>query len=172
MNFFKKYIKIENSISVDETSTEFQASTTNLANIGLDVSSSTKKTWMAASGGGAERHQQYTPPVIFGASLGTMMQCTGQPLPQTILEAMRFIRKASSNEIGLFRKNGNKARINKLKEIINKNEAINFQSSDITVFDIADTIKLYFRELPECLITNKLSDILLSNYLSNKIIIY
>lgn len=94
-----------------------------------------------------------------------MMQLTGQPLPQTILEAMHYIRKVSSSEVGLFRKNGNKARINRLKDAINKGESINFQASEeISAFDIADTIKLYFRELPECLITNKLSEILLANY--------
>ena len=105
--------------------------------------------------------------IVFGVPLNIIMQRTGQPLPQHILEAMRFIRKLAPSEIGIFRKNGNKARINKLKESMNKNENIVFQSDDITPFDIADTIKLYFRELPECLITNKLSDILLTNYLSN-----
>ena len=105
--------------------------------------------------------------IVFGVPLNTIMQRTGQPLPQHILEAMRFIRKLAPNEIGIFRKNGNKARINKLKESMNKNEVIAFHSDDITPFDIADAIKLYFRELPECLITNKLSDILLTNYLSN-----
>lgn len=103
---------------------------------------------------------------VFALPLSKIMQHTGQPLPQRIIEAMRFLRRIAPNEVGVFRKNGNKARINKLKESINKNEPINFQSEDITVFDIADTIKLYFRELPECLITNKLSDILLSNYTS------
>ena len=92
------------------------------------------------------------------------MQHTGQPLPHRILEAMKYLRKIAQYEIGVFRKNGVKTRINKLKELINRNESINFQSSEFTPFDIADTIKLYFRELPECLITNKLSDILLSNY--------
>ena len=109
---------------------------------------------------------QVATPAVFGVSLISIMQNTGQPLPQHILEAMRFIRKVAPNEIGIFRKNGNKSRINRLKDGINKNEKINFYSDDITVFDIADTIKLYFRELPECLITNKLSDILLTNYLS------
>jgi hypothetical protein len=104
---------------------------------------------------------------VFGLPLANIMQHTGQPLPQRIIEAMKFIRKIAPNEIGIFRKNGNKSRINKLKEYININEKICFNSDELTVFDIADTIKLYFRELPECLITNKLSDILLPNYSSN-----
>lgn len=105
--------------------------------------------------------------VVFGVPLSTIIQQTGQALPQRILEAMKFIRKISQHEVGIFRKNGVKTRITKLKELIDKNEFIHFQTSDFTVFDIADMIKLYFRELPECLLTNKLSDILLTNYNSN-----
>lgn len=106
--------------------------------------------------------------VVFGVPLNTIIQHTGQALPQRILEAMKFIRKIAQHEVGIFRKNGVKTRITKLKELIDKNEFIHFQSSDFTVFDVADMIKLYFRELPECLLTNKLSDILLTNY--NKIL--
>lgn len=113
---------------------------------------------------GAKTHKHKT----FGLPLNVIMQLTGQPLPQQIIEAMRLVRRTAANEIGIFRKNGNKARINKLRELIDKHESINFQTSDLTIFDIADTIKLYFRELPECLITNKLSNILLSSYSSNK----
>ena len=102
--------------------------------------------------------------IVFSVPLSGIMQSTGQPLPQKILEAMRFIKKKSQVEVGIFRKNGVKTRINKIKELIDKNESINFNSNEYTTFDIADTIKLYFRDLPECLITNKLSDILLSNY--------
>ncbi|RNA25412.1 rho GTPase-activating 7-like isoform X1 [Brachionus plicatilis] len=107
--------------------------------------------------------------LVFGLPLSTIMQLSGQPLPQPILESMRFIRKIAPTEVGVFRKNGNKSRIKKLKESIDNNEAINFASADLSVFDVADTLKLYFRELPECLITNKLSDILLANYSSKKI---
>lgn len=111
-----------------------------------------------------------TPSTVFGTSLNAIMQHTGQPLPHKILEAMKYLRKIAQNEIGVFRKNGVKTRINKLRESINRNETIDYQSSEYTPFDIADTVKLYFRELPECLITNKLSDILLSNY-DSKILI-
>ena len=34
--------------------------------------------------------------------------------------------------------------------------------SDFTVYEIADMLKLYFRELPEVLLTDKLSEVLIS----------
>ena len=100
---------------------------------------------------------------MFGLPLYIILQRTGQPLPQKIIESMKILRKFGSRAIGIFRKNGVKTRINKLKDTIDKNEEINLNSF-YTLYDIADMIKLYFRELPECLITNKLSDILLTNY--------
>jgi hypothetical protein len=122
----------------------------------------------AGKGLGGSKMHFMQPNGVFGVPLSIIMQHTGQPLPQAILEAMKYVRKVAANEVGIFRKSGVKSRINKLKESIDKSEPISFElTPELTVFDIADTIKLYFRELPECLITNKLSDILLSSYSSN-----
>lgn len=103
--------------------------------------------------------------VVFGLPLHIILQRTGQPLPQKIIEAMKILRKLAPRAIGIFRKNGVKTRINRLREAIDNNEEFNFHLF-YTLYDIADMIKLYFRLLPECLITNKLSDILLANYSS------
>ena len=107
---------------------------------------------------------------VFGVALSSIMQRTGQPLPCQVLQAMKFIRRIAQQEVGIFRKNGVKTRINRLKELIDKSEPICFDANEFTVFDVADTIKLYFRELPECLLTNKLSDILLTNYNSKTLV--
>lgn len=40
--------------------------------------------------------------------------------------------------------------------------------SDFTVYEIADMLKLYFRELPEVLLTDKLSEVLISVQEGNK----
>ena len=107
---------------------------------------------------------------VFGVALSSIMQRTGQPLPCQVLQAMKFIRRIAQQEVGIFRKNGVKTRINRLKELIDKSEPLCFDANEFTVFDVADTIKLYFRELPECLLTNKLSDILLTNYNSKTLV--
>jgi hypothetical protein len=107
-----------------------------------------------------------TSSLVFGLPLTMVMQRTGQPLPQKIIEAMKILRRLAPRTIGIFRKSGVKTRINRLKEAIDANEEINLHMI-YTPYDIADMIKLYFRELPECLLTNRLSDILLANYDSN-----
>lgn len=157
------------SVSMDENSVSYYYDSPKSANYAdnQENSSASQPETNKESTNPSPKPTKQNTSVVFGVSLSSIMQQSGQPLPQHILESMKFIRKIAPNEVGVFRKNGNKARINKLREAIDNNENINFLSPDLTVFDIADTIKLYFRELPECLITNKLSDILLSNYTSN-----
>jgi hypothetical protein len=42
-------------------------------------------------------------------------------------------------------------------------DTINFE--DLQAYDVADLLKQYFRELPECLMTNKLSEIFLNVFI-------
>ena len=42
-------------------------------------------------------------------------------------------------------------------------EIIDFE--ELQAYDVADLVKQYFRELPECLLTNKLSDIFISIFI-------
>ncbi|CAE1227454.1 DLC [Acanthosepion pharaonis] len=94
---------------------------------------------------------------VFGVPLMETLRRTGQPLPQCILYAMRYLRKTAKDADGIFRKSGVKSRIQKLREQIEANsDLVDF--SDMQAYDIADLTKQYFRELPECLLTNKLSE--------------
>ncbi|XP_052792367.1 uncharacterized protein LOC128226503 isoform X2 [Mya arenaria] len=101
---------------------------------------------------------------VFGVPFSVMIQRTGQALPQCILHAMRYLRRTSGDAVGIFRKPGVRARIQKLRNDIEANpEAIDFE--DLQPYDVADLIKLYFRELPECLLTNKLSEIFITIFI-------
>jgi len=42
-------------------------------------------------------------------------------------------------------------------------DSVNFDN--LASYDVADVLKLYFRELPECLLTNKLSHVFVSIFL-------
>lgn len=65
-----------------------------------------------------------------------------------------------SLQIGLFRKSGVKSRIQKLKTVLEESPV----DESLTVYDIqqaydvADMVKQYFRELPDMLLTAKLSE--------------
>ncbi|XP_046405223.1 rho GTPase-activating protein 7 isoform X2 [Ischnura elegans] len=116
----------------------------------------------------------------------------GIPIPPPITAALSWLRVNALNQVGLFRRSGVKSRIARLKaaseeagwEIysegtIKQDELVLMDSSeesgnkavggakfsyldDQQAYDVADMVKLYFRELPEALLSSKLSDTFIS----------
>ncbi|XP_028401518.1 rho GTPase-activating protein 7-like isoform X5 [Dendronephthya gigantea] len=98
---------------------------------------------------------------VFGVPFLVNVQRTGHSLPKTILSAINHLRQSALQSVGLFRRSGGKQRIHQLKSLMEENpELDDFQ--DWAIFDIADVLKIYFRELPEPLLTVKLADTFLS----------
>jgi hypothetical protein len=94
---------------------------------------------------------------VFGVPLLLSLQRHGQALPKCIQAALRWLRVNSLDQVGLFRKSGVRSRIQKLKLMTEmQGETINFDGQQ--AYDVADLVKQYFRELPEALLTNKLSE--------------
>ncbi|XP_073464407.1 rho GTPase-activating protein 7 isoform X2 [Aquarana catesbeiana] len=100
---------------------------------------------------------------VFGVPLTINVQRFGQPLPQCIQQAMRYLRSQCLDQVGLFRKSGVKSRILALREIIESNADGSLYEGQ-SAYDVADMLKQYFRDLPEPLLTNKLSETFLQIY--------
>ncbi|XP_069386851.1 rho GTPase-activating protein 7 isoform X3 [Paralichthys olivaceus] len=103
---------------------------------------------------------------VFGVPLQVIVQRTGQPLPQGIQQAMRYLRSQCLDQVGLFRKSGVKSRIQALRQM---NEASGADGGGVSyegqsAYDVADMLKQYFRDLPEPLLTSKLSETFLQIY--------
>uniref|UniRef100_A0A0D9S0L9 Rho-GAP domain-containing protein n=1 Tax=Chlorocebus sabaeus TaxID=60711 RepID=A0A0D9S0L9_CHLSB len=100
---------------------------------------------------------------VFGVPLTVNVQRTGQPLPQSIQQAMRYLRNHCLDQVGLFRKSGVKSRIQALRQM-NEGaiDCVNYEGQ--SAYDVADMLKQYFRDLPEPLMTNKLSETFLQIY--------
>ncbi|XP_053921255.1 rho GTPase-activating protein 7 isoform X1 [Cuculus canorus] len=100
---------------------------------------------------------------VFGVPLQINVQRTGQPLPQSIQQAMRYLRNHCLDQVGLFRKSGVKSRIQALRQMNeNSAESVNYEGQ--SAYDVADMLKQFFRDLPEPLMTNKLSETFLQIY--------
>ncbi|KAF2364109.1 START domain [Trinorchestia longiramus] len=97
---------------------------------------------------------------VFGVALQVTQRKTGFPLPPVITDALRYLDQSCSDQVGLFRKPGVRSRIQKLRELIDQGEAVDFATYG--AFDVADMVKTYFRELPEVLLTNKISEAFLA----------
>lgn len=107
------------------------------------------------------RTPDYKDKVVFGVPLLLVLQRSGQPLPSVIETAIRHLQKTSLNCTGLFRKSGVRSRIQKLRNLNETNPDSSVYENQ-QAYDIADMLKQYFRELPEALLTNKLSEIFLT----------
>lgn len=99
----------------------------------------------------------YKDKTVFGVPLLLSLQRTGHALPKCIQIALRWLRANALDQVGIFRKSGVRSRIQKLKAMTEtQGDNINFDGQQ--AFDVADLVKQYFRELPEALLTNKLSE--------------
>ncbi|CAK6442928.1 unnamed protein product [Pipistrellus nathusii] len=105
----------------------------------------------------------YKGKTVFGVPLIVHVQRTGQPLPQSIQQALRYLRSNCLDQVGLFRKSGVKSRIQALRQM-NENFPENVSYEDQSAYDVADMVKQFFRDLPEPLFTNKLSETFLHIY--------
>lgn len=94
---------------------------------------------------------------VFGVPLSVVLQRCGQPLPQSILFAINYLQRSAVDAVGIFRKSGGKQRINHLKEMI-EGDPDNTDFEGLSPYDMADMLKQYFRELPEPILTSKLTE--------------
>ncbi|XP_067113012.1 stAR-related lipid transfer protein 8 isoform X2 [Osmerus mordax] len=96
------------------------------------------------------------PPIIH-------VQRTGQPLPQSIQQAMRYLRSQCLGKVGIFRKSGVKSRIQTLRQL-NEHSPDHVTYQGQSAYDVADLLKQYFRDLPEPVLTSKLTETFLQIY--------
>ncbi|KAM7044833.1 stAR-related lipid transfer protein 8 isoform 2-T2 [Molossus nigricans] len=100
---------------------------------------------------------------VFGVPPLIHVQRTGQPLPQSIQQAMRYLRGQCLDQVGIFRKSGVKSRIQNLRQM-NESSPDNVCYDGQSAYDVADLLKQYFRDLPEPIFTSKLTTTFLQIY--------
>ncbi|XP_060719669.1 stAR-related lipid transfer protein 8 [Tachysurus vachellii] len=100
---------------------------------------------------------------VFGVPPIVNLQRSGQPLPQSIQQAMRYLRSQCLEKVGIFRKSGVKSRIQALRHL-NDNSPDHVTYQGQSAYDVADLLKQYFRDLPEPILTSKLTQTFLHIY--------
>ncbi|NWH63523.1 RHG07 protein, partial [Geococcyx californianus] len=100
---------------------------------------------------------------VFGVPLLLNVQRTSHPLPNSILQALDYLRNHFLDQVGLFRKSGVKSRILSLREM-NETSPNNVCYEGQSAFDVADMVKQYFRDLPEPIFTSRLCESFLHIY--------
>ncbi|NXC43882.1 STA13 protein, partial [Penelope pileata] len=120
-------------------------------------------TWTVPKFMKRSKAPDYRDKAVFGVPPIINVQRTGQPLPQSIQQAMRYIRSQCLDQVGIFRKSGAKSRIQALRHM-NETSPDNVCYKGQSAYDVADLLKQYFRDLPEPIFTSKLTDTFLQIY--------
>eukprot|EP00062_Callorhinchus_milii_P026729 gi/632989184/ref/XP_007883513.1/ PREDICTED: stAR-related lipid transfer protein 8-like [Callorhinchus milii] len=100
---------------------------------------------------------------VFGVPLIVNVQRSGQPLPQGIQQALRYLRSQCRQQVGIFRKSGVKSRIQVLREL-NEGRPEHTDYTTHSPYDVADMLKQYFRDLPQPVFSSKLTNTFLQIY--------
>lgn len=124
-----------------------------------------KQGWIWSVPKFMKRHKtpDYQGQHVFGVPPLIHVQRTGQPLPQSIQQAMRYLRNQCLDQVGIFRKSGVKSRIQNLRQM-NETSPDHVSYEGQSAYDVADLLKQYFRDLPEPIFTNKLTTTFLQIY--------
>ncbi|KAJ4462413.1 putative rho GTPase-activating protein 17 [Paratrimastix pyriformis] len=95
---------------------------------------------------------------VYGQDLSIILsRPENQPIPQLIVEGFKFLEETGAYNVeGVFRLSPSKTSLDKLKQQIDKEGIANYQGCD--VHTVAGSIKSFFRELPEPLMTYDLFD--------------
>ncbi|KAJ8404710.1 hypothetical protein AAFF_G00335730 [Aldrovandia affinis] len=100
---------------------------------------------------------------VFGVPLIVHVQRSGQPLPLSLQQGLRYLRSQCLDQVGLFRKSGVKSRIQALRQM-NESSPDDVNYEEQSAYDVADMVKQFFRDLPEPLLTSKLGETFLHIY--------
>lgn len=114
---------------------------------------------------------QYPVYPVFGLSLEQLQRIYRRPLPPAVLALMRHLLATCEREdaLGIFRRAGNRGHVRALRAALESSgdgSVTEPLAPEFNVYDVADVLKQFFREIPDCLLTSKLSEAVINIYLS------
>ncbi|KJE89220.1 hypothetical protein, variant [Capsaspora owczarzaki ATCC 30864] len=100
-------------------------------------------------------------PTVFGRPLVEHLAAVDRNIPHVVDACVKEIRRRGMTSEGIFRLSGNSVTVKRLRAAFNAEQAVvNFESDsdweDVEINAVAGVLKLYFRELPEPLLTFEL----------------
>ncbi|XP_022097299.1 uncharacterized protein LOC110982869 [Acanthaster planci] len=135
-----------------------------LKTFGIKVPKEKRSSVRCTQAQGKEKSTTASRSAVFGCSLDEVPAIPinaspGSAVPKFLVDCVQFLQDNIGCE-GLFRKPGSRSRQKDLQLMIENNSPI---PRDANVHDVAGLFKLFFRELPEPLISGKLAEALLKS---------
>jgi len=97
---------------------------------------------------------------VFGLPLKTLLSRPDHKdlaIPKFVQDAINVLRETSLDLDGIFRESGNQLDIAEMRSVIDSGEVVDMKATD-SMHNITGLLKLYFRELPEPLLSFLLHD--------------
>ncbi|VUZ51908.1 unnamed protein product [Hymenolepis diminuta] len=94
---------------------------------------------------------------VFGSNLIDLCQREGTKVPAFVTRVIRAVESRGLETSGLYRKSGNGAAIQRLRNQVNHSEYY-LNSDDWDIYELSDSLKLFLRELKEPLLVYALYD--------------
>ncbi|VDN97003.1 unnamed protein product [Rodentolepis nana] len=94
---------------------------------------------------------------VFGSNLIALCQREGTKVPTFVTRVIRAVESRGLEASGLYRKSGNGAIIQRLRNQVNHSEYY-LNSDDWDIYELSDSLKLFLRELKEPLLVYALYD--------------
>ncbi|KAH3663332.1 hypothetical protein OGAPHI_005322 [Ogataea philodendri] len=110
-----------------------------------------KKHWFWSKSANKYTHHNF----VFGVPLEFICERESREIPGIIEKMMSEIEYRGLEETGLYRKSASVSVLNEIREVVDLNGDLNMEHQLVfDVHNLTGVIKLFFRELPEPLITN------------------
>nr|CDS31562.1 Rho GTPase activating protein 12 [Hymenolepis microstoma] len=94
---------------------------------------------------------------VFGSNLIDLCQREGTKVPTFVTRVIRAVESRGLETSGLYRKSGNGAAIQRLRNQVNHSEYY-LNSDEWDIYELSDSLKLFLRELKEPLLVSALYD--------------
>ena len=131
----------------------FQANTDDDFNEWLEKLNFAKRHWFYSKNLNV-RHQGVN--ITFGVPLSYVCTRDDSTIPSFLVSVLRELEIQGLNEVGIYRISPSTSELNQLKSTIDRTGCVDFETQSFSSHALTSIVKLYFRELPESILTDKL----------------
>lgn len=96
----------------------------------------------------------------YGIPLKTICSRDNAKVPQFLCQIFSFIEAEGLKDVGIYRISTSISELNKLKQEIDRNTYLNLAERNVDVHALTSCVKLFFRELPDALISDHVVEML------------
>ncbi|EDK36060.2 hypothetical protein PGUG_00158 [Meyerozyma guilliermondii ATCC 6260] len=96
-----------------------------------------------------------SPSIVFGVPINIVCNREGTYVPNFLTKIFAEVEQEGSKDVGIYRISSSVSELNALRSMIDKTGTVDFSERAYDVHALTSCVKLYFRELPDALISDE-----------------